>query len=197
MGRRKCANCKQRFEPNENSIINGIQFFHNNECRVNYGIANAAKLANKAVENRVKAQKKKDKVRKEQLKTAGDYIKEAQVAVNRYIRARDYGKPCISCGVPHSIGYGGKFDCGHYRSRGSASHLRFNLLNMAGQCVTCNRYNSGNVVEYRKGLINKLGLERVERLEHDNEPRKFSIEYLQRVKKIFCKRARWYEKRLI
>lgn len=28
----------------------------------------------------------------------------------------------------------GGFDAGHYRSRGSAPHLRFYTLNIAGQC---------------------------------------------------------------
>lgn len=194
--KRKCANCKDRKPVNETSIINGIQFFCSNDCRINYGINNASKLANKASTERIKKQKQKDRVKREQLKTAGDYIKEAQAAVNRYIRARDCGKPCISCGESYSNAYGGKFDCGHYRSRGSASHLRFNLLNMASQCVKCNRFLSGNVVEYRINLINRIGLENVERLENNNEPRKFSIEYLKRVKKIFNKRARFYERRI-
>lgn len=186
----KCKQCQIKVTK-EASVIVLLKRFCSFECAAKFGKANIPK----GKEIRRKEQKKKDKVKLESMKTVGDYIKEAQVSVNRYIRARDYGKPCISCGIAYSNSYGGKFDCGHYRSRGSASHLRFNLLNMAGQCVTCNRYNSGNVVEYRKGLVNKIGIEHVEALEHDNEPRKFTIEYLQRLKKIFNKRARWYEKR--
>ena len=86
-------------------------------------------------------------------------------------------------------------EAGHYRSRGSASHLRFNLFNIHLQCARCNRYLSGNVVEYRKELIKRIGLNRVEILENDNKPRKFDIEYLKRVKHIFTKRAKFYELR--
>lgn len=146
-------------------------------------------------ENKEKAERADLRARKESLKTAGDYIKEAQVAVNKYIRMRDYGKPCISCGALPVQKAGGTIDAGHYRSRGAASHLRFNILNIHGQCVSCNRYKSGNAVDYRINLIDKIGLELVEALEQDNQPRKFTIDYLKRVKRIFNKRARFYAKR--
>ena len=133
---------------------------------------------------------------KESLKTASDYVKEAQAAFNAYIRVRDRNKPCISCGAAQGETVrGGKFDAGHYRSRGSAGHLRYNSLNCHSQCVKCNRYLSGNVVEYRKGLISRIGAERVEQLEIDNNPRKFTIEYLKRVKKLFNYRKRLYERK--
>jgi hypothetical protein len=160
---------------------------------------NTKKIVSKVKETKQKEQRKSDKVRKEKLKTAGEYVKEAQAAVNRYIRARDYGKPCISCGsTPNNDGLirGQRVDAGHFRSRGSASNLRFNLLNIHKQCTKCNRFLSGNVVEYRINLIDKIGLDRVEKLECDNTPRKFSIEYLKRVKRIFNKRARFYERRI-
>lgn len=187
----RCKQCKTK-QDKEDLYYAGVYYFCDVDCAKDFAIANIEKGRKK----KVAEVKKRDRVRKEKLKTAGDYIKEAQVAVNRYIRARDHGKPCISCGVRYSNSYGGKFDCGHYRSRGSASHLRFNLLNMASQCVKCNRNLSGNVVEYRKGLVNKIGLDRVEQLEHDNSVRKFDVDYLKRLKRIFNKRARFYEKRL-
>jgi hypothetical protein len=96
----------------------------------------------------------------------------------------------VSCGAVSSP----QWDAGHYRSRGAASHLRFNLLNTQKQCNKCNRFLSGNIVEYRKELLNRIGEERLERLENDNEPRKFDREYLERVKKIFRKRTRIYKK---
>lgn len=191
---RKCKGCGTHGKVAD-GIVNRVGFFHDESCIDLFVANNHKKLIEKGKQQREKAQRKKDKVRLEQLKTASDYIKEAQIAVNRYIRARDYGKACISCGIPYSNSYGGKFDAGHYRSRGSASHLRFNVLNIAGQCVTCNRYQSGNVVEFRKGLIEKLGIKRVEQLECDNKPKKFTIGYLKRIKRIFNKRARFYEKR--
>lgn len=196
--KRKCKSCK-KFKPVQGGIVAGLGFFCSNDCRIEFGINNAAKVRDKAKEQKAKAQRKQDKIRKEKLKTAGDYIKEAQIAVNRYVRLRDHNKPCISCNSMPSdsdLLTGSRFDAGHYRSRGAASHLRFNVLNIHKQCVKCNRFNSGNVVDYRINLINRIGLDNVERLENDNEPRKFTIEYLKRVKKIFNKRARFYEKKI-
>ncbi|PCP71175.1 hypothetical protein CQA25_20360, partial [Morganella morganii] len=83
----------------------------------------------------------------------------------------------------------------HYRSRGAAKHLRFNVFNVHSSCTRCNRQLSGNAVEYRIRLIQRIGIERVEAIESDNSTRRFSNEYLRRVKQIFARRARWYERR--
>ncbi|WP_409072269.1 recombination protein NinG, partial [Klebsiella quasipneumoniae] len=137
--------------------------------------------------------------KRESFKTKAQWDKEAQSAFNRYIRIRDEGKPCVSCGSP-LIGKsnyltGSAIDASHYRSRGAASHLKFNVFNVHSACTRCNRQLSGNAVEYRIHLIERIGLDRVERLEADNEPRRFDIPYLQRIKSIFTRRARALEKR--
>lgn len=176
----KCKVCKTKFEP---------RFFLQKTC------INPSCLAEWSKVEREKKQKVKDKKTKQRLKTKSEYNKEAQIAINKYVRIRDSKKPCVSCDSVLSVEYGGTTDCGHYRSRGSASHLRFNLFNMAAQCSRCNRYLSGNVVEYRKELIKRIGLDRVEKIEQNNQPRIFTIEYLARIKQIFTKKARLYEKR--
>lgn len=193
MAYRKCKECGKKSTV-EAGLIAGLYFFCCNEHRVKWGLENAKYLASKAKETREKTKRKEIKEAKEKLKTAGDYIKEAQVAFNKFVRVRDQGKPCISCGTIPQQKFGGNIDAGHYRSRGAASHLRFNLYNCHAQCVKCNRNLSGNVVEYRIRLIQKIGLERVEQLEQDNRPKRFSIDYLVRLKKVFNKRARLYEK---
>ena len=136
---------------------------------------------------------------RESFKTKSQWDKEAQSAFNRYIRIRDEGKECVSCGNP-LIGKsnyltGSAIDASHYRSRGAASHLKFNVFNVHSACTRCNRQLSGNAVEYRIRLIDRIGLALVERLESDNEPRKFDIPYLQRIKSIFTRKARALEKR--
>ena len=150
------------------------------------------------VQNNEKNQRKSDRLRKEKLLTRNDHIKLTQKAFNAYIRARDHHKPCISSGrtyLDHTRNGGSLMDAGHYRSIGSASHLRFNLLNCHSQSVKDNRDLSGNIVEYRKGLIDRIGLERTEALENDNQPRKFDINYLLRLRQLMNKRARYYRKR--
>lgn len=154
----------------------------------------------KAQEKRDKAERQKTRQRmtalKEKNKTKHELNKEAQAAVNKYIRLRDEGKECISCGTPLvSEQLGGGFDAGHYRSRGAAPHLRFYTLNIHGQCKKCNRYHGGNVHEYRIRLIERLGAEKVAQIETDSRPRHYSGDDLRRIKKIFNKKCRLMEKR--
>jgi len=186
---RRCAHCRKKV-PVDEAVMGGIKSFCSFEHLIEFTRSKPAKeIARKVI-------KRDTKAKLDSLKTASDYIKEAQVAFNSYIRVRDKHKQCISCGcLPGDTVQGGKFDAGHYRSRGSASHLRYHLLNCHSQCVKCNRYLSGNVVEYRKGLIARIGAERVEKLEMDNNPRKLTIDYLKRVKKIFNYRKRIYERK--
>lgn len=160
---------------------------------------------------RAKAQRKQDREWKRANKPLRDLLKDAQGAVNAFVRYRDQGLPCISCGATEaeveqgqSWKVGGCWDAGHYRTRGAASHLRFNLFNLHRQCKSCNLgsgkygHNNGNAEtiqqQYRANLVNKIGEHRVERLECDNEPRTFEREYLERITAIFRKRLRIYRK---
>lgn len=136
-------------------------------------------------------ERQQTKKRKQALKTIPDLIKEAQTAFNAYIRARDVGKPCICCGMPLGTAeVGGAFDCGHFRSVGSASHLRFHEDNAHGQRKQCNRYGAGRAVDYRKGLIERIGLERVEALENDNTPHKWTREELEAIRDTYRKKLK-------
>src|SRR6185369_637873 len=117
------------------------------------------------------------------LKTKRDYIKDTQVAFNAFCRYRDMlaGYPCISSGRPLDWS-GNQVDAGHFRSVGSAPHLRFNENNCHAQSKHDNQYKSGNAVEYRIGLIARIGLERVEALEADNGIKKWPIEELIQIR---------------
>ena len=188
---RRCSNCRKKC-PADEAIVSHLRAFCSFDCLKAFTANNKPKL-----ERKIKAEKRQELTRrKEKLKTRSDYIKEAQQAFNEYVRFRDANLPCISCNRWNGGDmYGGNWDCGHYRSIGSAPHLRFNLWNAHKQCVKCNRYRSGNANDYRIELIKRIGLDKVERLEADNNPRKFTVEYLQRVKRIFAKRARLTESR--
>lgn len=77
-----------------------------------------------------KVERALDRQRKRALETIPKLTKKAQAAFNAFIRARDAGQPCICCGQPLGMGdIGGRYDAGHYRSTGSASHLRFDEAN--------------------------------------------------------------------
>ncbi len=199
--RRKCKVCSEWFIPQYDNV---------RWCCPAHGAIYAlelrAKEKVKAEAKRIKAQKEAEKEgrtrrqkMRESFKTKSQWDKEAQSAFNRYIRIRDEGKECVSCGSPlmgkSNYLTGSAIDASHFRSRGAASHLKFNVFNVHSACTRCNRQLSGNAVEYRIRLIARIGLERVERLESDNEPRRFDIPYLQRIKSIFTRKARALEKR--
>ena len=76
-----------------------------------------------------------------------------------WIRKRDQEKPCISCGRYTTL------EAGHYYSAGHYPSLEFNEDNVHGQCDRCNRHLHGNSIEYRKGLIERIGGVRVEMLD--------------------------------
>lgn len=115
------------------------------------------------------------KVRKEKLKSRADHMKDTQKAFNAWVRERDANLPCISCGRHHQ----GKYDAGHYRTVKSNPALRFEPLNCHKQCVPCNQHLSGNIVNYRVELVNRIGVAMIDWLEGPHEPKKYTIDDLK------------------
>lgn len=76
---------------------------------------------------------------------------------SEYVRLRDadqYGMiRCISCGKRV---HWKQADAGHYVGRGNMN-LRYDGINVNAQCVDCNRFKSGNLKKYKRGLIVKHG----------------------------------------
>ena len=125
------------------------------------------------------------KVRKEKLKSRADHLREAQAAVNEYVRLRDAHLPCISCdSTPNDndLMTGSRWDAGHYRSVGACPELRFEPLNIHRQCVRCNRNLSGNAVEYRIRLVQRIGAEKVAWLEGLHPPCKYTVDEIKAIK---------------
>lgn len=141
------------------------------------------------------AEKKADKEKKASFKTIRDMMREAQTAFNAYIRERDRqaGYPCISSGRPLDWS-GNEVDCGHFRSTGAASHLRYNPDNAHAQSKHDNRWLAGNAVEYRARLVERIGLERVEALEASNEPKKWGRDELLSIKQEFADKLKELKK---
>ena len=134
-----------------------------------------------AVAKREKAEKKDIRQRREKLKTRSDWMKEAQVAFNAWVRERDKDDPCISCQRYHQ----GSYDAGHYRSRGAAPALRFNEDNCHKQCVPCNQHKSGNIIEYRINLIKKIGSARINFIESEHAPEKWTVEEIKAIRDLY------------
>ena len=180
---KRCPHCKGKMDA-------GLRIHP--ECIEGYAQAQAEKSA-RASAKRATMAAKVDKAltrqKRESLKSMGQLTAEAQTAFNQYIRARDYGKPCISSGVAMDWN-GNGVDAGHYRSRGSAPHLRFDERNVHAQSKHDNRYLSGNVTGYRVGLIARIGLEAVETLECDQTPRKYSRDDLKAIKATYTAKTK-------
>lgn len=145
----------------------------------------------KKAQKQERAELKQTREKLDAMRTKPQLVKLAQTAFNAFIRARDAGKPCISCGTPLAADtVGGAFDCGHYRSIGSAPHMRFVEDNAHGQCKHCNRHLAGNHVEYRKRLIERIGERNVELIENDNTTRKYTKEGLEEIARHYRAEAR-------
>ena len=155
----------------------------------------AIAYSKRKAEEKRKKQEKSDRLeasrrmreRKEKLKSRSDWLKDLQRVFNEFIRLRDVDLPCISCGRYHQ----GQYHAGHYRSVGACPELRFNEDNVHKQCSACNSHLSGNILEYRLGLIEKIGLERVEFLERkDHPPLKLSVEEIKALIKVYRAKVR-------
>jgi hypothetical protein len=124
---------------------------------------------------------------REKLKTNSDHVRELQVIFNKFIRTRDKDKGCISCSKPLNT----KFDAGHLFSTGSYPELRFNELNVNGQCVHCNQHKRGNILEYLDGFEKRFGpgvLIGLKALK--NIPRKYTIPELIELKKLYKEKTK-------
>lgn len=169
---KKCKICKAYFTPQR-----PLQLVCQWKCAIDF-----------AKDTKIKTVKKEVKEAKLKLKSRSDWLKDTQVVFNKYIRLRDQDDGCISCGSKSAYAY----HAGHYRSIGSAGHLRFNELNCHRQCSACNTHLSGNLIRYRLGLIRKIGIHATEALESDNDTIKLTIDEIKAIKGLFSDKIKAY-----
>ena len=185
----KCKQCKAKLAPEAKGKFCG------------YGCINAfsdAFAAAQVKRREVKARKeqrierRETKVRLEKFKTPSKHEQECRAIVQKIARIRDRDDGCISCHMPAN--YSGAWHGSHYRPAGNNAAVQFNLWNIHKSCAQCNLFKGGNLSAYRPRLIAKIGLERVEWLESQNQPMKTSVPYLIRFKAVMGKRLRRIEK---
>jgi hypothetical protein len=171
---KKCRICRRPFTPHLTT-----QVCCSSHCAIQYARFSGEKRQSAAMKRVAIAEKREAK---EALKTRRDWLREAQAVFNAWVRERDFNMPCISCDVSTSTwNRGGYFDSGHYRSVGACPELRFEPLNCAKQCKRCNRDLSGNVVEFRLGLLRRIGAELVDWLEGPHESKKHTVDELREI----------------
>lgn len=145
---KKCVVCGEEFIPNKTT-----QRVCGMTCAISFGKSNIQK-------QNAKAWRKEKKIRKEGLKTHKDYLNDLQKVFNEFIRVRDNGKPCVSCGCVVN----GNGHASHFFAVGSYPNVRFNEYNVHVSCVECNLHRHGNLAEYSLRLPMRIGQERFDML---------------------------------
>ena len=116
--------------------------------------------------NSEKEVKKRLEKMKVEVEGTNQLEKAARLIFQKWIRERDKDLPCISCNKTDAELGPNMFDSGHFFSAERFSGLIFDETNVHKQCKKCNGVNMhGNLVEYRKGLINRYGEDYVFELE--------------------------------
>lgn len=183
MKKRKCKECKEFFTPHPSMFLPPT--CEKMKCRQDYAMKH---LSNKAKEKKKTNRKALKEFNQQDVKKQTITAKEV---VQEYARLRDINEPCISCRKPTAK----QWDGGHYMNAQYFSAVRLNTLNINKQCSHCNDWNNENKADYRKHLISKIGLEKVEWLEQQKSVKKYTAEYLNRFIKIFRKRVRILKKK--
>jgi len=177
---RNCKICKTRFKPNT---------LYDWWCTEEHKEELITKLATEARQKRIQQQERQRKettqqerrslkIRKLAVQPRSYFIKQAQQAVNAYIRERDKHLPCVSCGTLSAA----QWDAGHYRTTAAAPQLRFDPRQIWKQCSVCNQHKSGNLVPYRAELIRRIGLAEVESIEGNHDRHRWTIEDCKAIK---------------
>jgi hypothetical protein len=174
----KCRHCRNPFTRERASQV---------ACGADCALALAAKERVKLERAAAREERTADRAKAEALKPIRKLLSEAQAHFNAYIRERDKDLPCVSCGRKHK----GAHDAGHYVSAAANPHLRFDEANVHKQCVPCNDHLSGNLIAYRRNLIERIGEQEVRRLETASAgPRKWTREELAQIKVTYSEKRR-------
>lgn len=177
---RNCKICKTRFKP-----ATLYDWWCNEEHKEELITKLAAEARQKRIQQQVRQRKETTqqerrslKIRKLAVQPRSYFIKQAQQAVNAYIRERDKNLPCVSCGTLSAA----QWDAGHYRTTAAAPQLRFDPRQIWKQCSVCNQHKSGNLVPYRAELIRRIGLAELESIEGNHDRHRWTIEECKAIK---------------
>lgn len=172
---KKCKNCKEGFTP----VNFNQKYCFEKEC---------VQIWVKSEQDKQWVKKKKEM--KENLQTVQELQKLAQVYFNSFIRNRDRNLGCISCGSP----LGKKFDAGHYFSSFGHKIITYDESNVHGQCVYCNQYLHGNLLNYQMGIQKRIGIEKLIELQAKaHQEKKYTREELKEIIETYKQKTKQYE----
>jgi hypothetical protein len=138
--KKRCKQCSKQFVP-----FNSLQRVCSVGCAIE--LTKQIKKENDATIDLL-VKKKKERI------ALGTILGYTKTRVHQYIRLRDKGKPCISCGTE----WKDDFQAGHFFSAGKYTSIKFDVHNINGQCVQCNLYKEGNFDAYSLNLPNRIGI---------------------------------------
>ena len=164
----------------------------------------------KAAKVRQVQDKRETRAKLQKLKTRGEWLAEAKVAIQQFRRLEELskGRGCMSCKrsqeeVAGTDGWrpGGLWDGGHFLSKGARPELALEPLNIWLQCKSC---NAGSGKYARKGytvnasfeanLIEQEGVELVEWLKGPLEAKHYTTDQLIEIKATYAAKVRELKK---
>lgn len=147
----RCKICKEKFEPRFSSFQKTCL---NESC-----------IASWYLQEKERKEKKAWSERKKELERTSIGIPALKAKAKRLfqakVRERDKGKPCFTCGAKEAK----QWDAGHYYKAEIFSGVIFHPMNVHKQCSYCNDWCDGNLIPYRKALIELYGEEAVQELD--------------------------------
>lgn len=197
--KKRCPYCRKYF-PSEKMTRFGSMLF----CCFEHAVQYANKPSTKDKGRKLERKENKERKRELDRNSIPWQLKQTQIAFNKmrvleeikWFNDRGLDPTCISCGKSNM-----DWCCGHFKTRGSQSNLRFDRKNTFLQCNRyCNMGLSGNIEGnkntrgYKQGLIDRFGEEEAKSIldycESNTIPVKWTREMLETMRAEFNKRAR-------
>lgn len=198
----KCKHCKQ-YKPREVIIRINSGNFCGESCVLAFALKNKHK-GRKIIENKAK---KEHRERLKAVKPLSHWEDLTQTAFNKmrvleerlWFQQAGLESECISCGKNNM-----DWCCGHFKSRGASSELRYDRMNTHLQCnYYCNRNLSGNIHGtkttrgYIEGLKQRFGEDEAQEIidycESDKQVKRWTMEELKEMRSEYYERIRLLE----
>lgn len=195
----KCRICKKEYEKRSS-----MQVVCSPTCSIKYvRKQNEKKAKNEAKKARIaKREFNKNDLSWQRDKTQASFNRMRVLQEKLWFKERGLRPSCISCGKENM-----DWCCGHYKTRGAHPELALDENNTFLQCnYYCNRNLSGNIEGnkhtrgYKVGLKERfgdvIGQSIIDYLEQPHEPKKYTADDYERMRKEFNAEIRRLEKLL-
>lgn len=145
---RKCKHCGNKFAPRFKTTE---RYCAKIDCQVAKGMEHVHKKREKLAKDRESVAKA---ISEKQNTQALKYLKTNTVTMcHDFIKLRDKGKPCVSCGEPWHKDH----QAGHWKSASKYANLKFDERNIQNQCIGCNIHKQGNIEQYSDRIAQRIG----------------------------------------